>query len=83
MHKLNEENIKKTSIFKGKKTPIMPVLSDMLQREQRKHVISSNDKVADLIKNLKQQERIVIAEIYILTLNTEERDKKNSVIRMR
>ena len=83
MHKLNEENIKKPSIFKGKKTPIMPVLSDMLQREQRKHVISSNEKVADLIKNLKQQERIVIAEIYILTLNTEERDKKNSVIRMR
>lgn len=50
MQKLNEENIKKPSIFKGKKTPIMPVLSDMLQREQRKHVISSNDKVADLIK---------------------------------
>lgn len=52
MHKLNEENIKKPSIFKGKKTPIMPVLSDMLQREQRKHVISSNDKVADLIKKI-------------------------------
>lgn len=51
MQKLNEGNIKKPSIFKGKKT-IMPVLSDMLQREQRKHVISSNDKVADLIKKL-------------------------------
>ena len=30
----------------------MPILSDMLQREQRKHVINSNDKVADLIKKL-------------------------------
>lgn len=52
MQKLNEGNIKKPSIFKGKKT-IMPVLSDMLQREQKKHVISSNDKVADLIKKIR------------------------------
>lgn len=52
MQKLNEGNIKKPSIFKGKKT-IMPVLSDMLQREQRKHVISLNDKVADLIKKIR------------------------------
>lgn len=30
----------------------MSILSDMLQRKQRKHVIKSNDKVADLMKKL-------------------------------
>lgn len=54
----------------------------MLQREQRKHV--TNDTVAYLIKqNQKQQRRIVIDEIYILTSNTEENDKEIKMIRLR